>query len=299
MRKFDGKDPITWILQMGQFFDLHDVPHTQNVRMASLYLEPNQFVWYRWLCSRKLLVTRTIFTKEMITHYEDTRSSTFFSQLINLKQKGSFLEHIKNFQRLNRKVTYIPDDHLIDVFIGTLRDNIQHEVRLWEPKSLENAFRVARNVESKNMVMETRRTTPNIYQENNAPSKTPQPTRLTPQQLEERKTKDLCFNCDNKYSKGHKCGEKKLFYTNCEEEEEQEQEHEPSQDENVEAISFEELTSTILCNALDGISTPQTVKIEGYIKNKKVIVLIDSSSTHNFIHYKLTKALNCFVYPTP
>jgi hypothetical protein len=55
----------------------------------------------------------------------------------------------------------------------------------------------------------------------------------------------------------------------------------------------------ILCNALDGISTPQTFKIEGYIKNKKVIVLIDSGSTHNFIHYKLAKALNCFVYRAP
>jgi hypothetical protein len=31
MRKFDGQDPITWILQMEQLFDLHDVPHTQNV----------------------------------------------------------------------------------------------------------------------------------------------------------------------------------------------------------------------------------------------------------------------------
>jgi hypothetical protein len=47
MRKFYGKDPITWILQMEQFFDLHNVPHTQKVRIASLYLEPNQFVWYR------------------------------------------------------------------------------------------------------------------------------------------------------------------------------------------------------------------------------------------------------------
>jgi hypothetical protein len=31
MRKFDGKDPITWILQMEQFFDLHNVRHTQNM----------------------------------------------------------------------------------------------------------------------------------------------------------------------------------------------------------------------------------------------------------------------------
>src|ERR1700722_11060595 len=30
MRKFDGKDPIIWILQMEQFFDLHNVPHTQK-----------------------------------------------------------------------------------------------------------------------------------------------------------------------------------------------------------------------------------------------------------------------------
>jgi hypothetical protein len=81
MRKFDGKDPITWILQMEQFFDLHNVPHTQKVRIASLYLEPNQFVWYRWLCSRKSLVTWTIFMEEMIAHYEDTRSNTFFSHV--------------------------------------------------------------------------------------------------------------------------------------------------------------------------------------------------------------------------
>jgi hypothetical protein len=235
MRNFDGKDPISWILQMEQFFDLHNVPHTQKVRIASLYLEPNQFVWYQWIFSRKSLVTWTIFTEEMIAHYEDTRSNTFFSQLINLKQKGSDTKHIENFQILNIKVTNIPDEHLIDVFIGTLKDNIQHEVLLWEPKSLENAFKVARNVESKNMAMATRRTNPNIYRENNAPSsKTPQPTRLTPQQLEERKEKCLCFNCDNKYSKGHKCGEKKLFYIDCEEEEEEEQEQEPSQDENIE-----------------------------------------------------------------
>jgi hypothetical protein len=46
MRKIDGNDPITWILHMEQFFDLHNVPHTQKVQSDSLYLEPNQFVWY-------------------------------------------------------------------------------------------------------------------------------------------------------------------------------------------------------------------------------------------------------------
>jgi hypothetical protein len=79
MRKFDGKDPITWILQMEQFFDRHDVPNTQKVLIVSLYLEPNQFVWYRWLCSRKSLLTWKILMEEMIANYEDTRRNTFFS----------------------------------------------------------------------------------------------------------------------------------------------------------------------------------------------------------------------------
>ena len=47
MRKFDGKDTGTWILQMEQFFDLNNVEKTQNVCIETLYLEPNQFVWYQ------------------------------------------------------------------------------------------------------------------------------------------------------------------------------------------------------------------------------------------------------------
>jgi len=56
------------------------------------------------------------------------------------------------------------------------------------------------------------------------------------------------------------------------------------------------MNPTISYNALAGITTPQTIKIEGQIKKKKVLVLIDSRSTHNFIHCKVAKELNCFLY---
>jgi len=223
MRKFDGKDPETWILQMEQFFDLNNVQNTQNVCMTTLYLEPNQFVWYQWLCSRKQFITWAIFTEELIAHYEDTKRNTFFSQLISRKQKGSIMEHIEEFQKLNIRVKYIPEEHRIDVFIGSLKDNIQHDVRLWEPDSLEKAFRLARKMESK--IMATRKHTTHNYKEESVVSPSlPQPIRLIPQQLEEKRVKGLCYSCDSKYTKGHKCAEKKLFYIDCEEEEEKEQE---------------------------------------------------------------------------
>ena len=54
---------------------------------------------------------------------------------------------------------------------------------------------------------------------------------------------------------------------------------------------------TISYNSFVGITTPQTLKIEGHIKKKKVIVLIDLGSTHNFIHCKVVKGLKFFLYP--
>ena len=76
---------------------------------------------------------------------------------MNLKQKCSVTDHIKQFQQLSLKVKNISEYNLLDLFIGTLKDNIQHEVRLFEPS----------------------------YRENNVPSYKP-PQRLTPQQLDER-----------------------------------------------------------------------------------------------------------------
>ena len=68
------------------------------------------------------------------------------------------------------------------------------------------------------------------------------------------KQKGLCFNCDNKYSLGHKYNEKKLFYIEYEYEEGQEVD--TSQD-----LELEETTPTISFHPLEAINTPQTHNI--------------------------------------
>ena len=55
----------------------------------------------------------------------------------------------------------------------------------------------------------------------------------------------------------------------------------PTQDEVKPKVHQEE--PTISFHALLGISS-QTLKLHGYIKHCKVVVLVDSGNTHNFIH---------------
>jgi hypothetical protein len=151
--------------------------------------------------------------------------------LINLRKKCPITEDIQQSQKIGLKVKKIPEDNFLDLFMDNLKENIQHEVHLFEPKSIEQDFSMARKVENKNMA--TRRVATNNYREHNVPSPNlTQITRLTPQQMDEIRANGTCFSCDNKYSKGHKCGENKLFYIDCEEEEDQELE--PSQDLDLE-----------------------------------------------------------------
>ena len=98
------------------------------------------------------------------------------------------VEHIEDFQKLNIRVTDIPEEHMVDILIGTLKDKIQHEVRVLEPDSLEKTFRLARKIECKIMV--TRKPTTHIYKDGSvATPRLSQLTRLTPPQLEEKKEK--------------------------------------------------------------------------------------------------------------
>ena len=111
--------------------------------------------------------------------------------------------------------------------------------------------------------MATRNPTTHNYKDGSVDTpRLPQPTRLKPQKLEEKREKGLCYSCDRKYTKGHKCVEKKLFYIYCEQEEENEQETSKEEDIHQEpTLKKEEMNMTISCNELARITTPQTLKI--------------------------------------
>jgi hypothetical protein len=74
--------------------------------------------------------------------------------LINFWQKGPIADHIQQSQKINLRVKKIPKDNLLDHFMGTLKENIQHGVHLFKPMSIEKAFNLERKVEKKIFLLE-------------------------------------------------------------------------------------------------------------------------------------------------
>jgi hypothetical protein len=134
-----------------------------------------------------------------------------------------------------------------------------------------------------------------------APSTPLKIQKLTRAEIVEHQLKGLCYNCDEKYFPGHKCKEQKLFMAISEDISEEDVET-PLVSESPEIIDITppsdppEVEPIISPNALTRFSAPQTLKLIGYIKHRKVIILVDSGSTHNFIHRRIAQETHCYIH---
>jgi hypothetical protein len=124
---------------------------------------------------------------------------------------------------------------------------------------------------------------------------------LTRAEIAEHQLKGLCYNCDEKYFPGHKCKEQKIFMAISEDISEEDVET-PLVSESPEITNITppsdppKVEPVISLNALTGFSTPQTLKLISYIKHQKVIILVDSGSTHNFIHRRIAQETHCYIH---
>ena len=105
----------------------------------------------------------------------------------------------------------------------------------------------------------------------------------------EFRIKGLCYNCDEKYFMGHKFKKHNIFMAILEDVSEEDVEAplvsvSPEPTDMNPPSNPPEVEPVISLNYLTSFSAPQTLKLIGYIKHRKVIILVDSGSTQNFIH---------------
>ncbi len=107
-------------------------------------------------------------------------------------------------------------------------------------------------------------------------------------QMSERRKKGLCYHCDEKWSVGHKCKSMKLYLIEEVSECEVDCEIEKNEEEYVEL--GDEGAEITLCAPL-GSTSPSTMRLIAIINGQKVVVLIDTGSTHNFMDKGLATSL--------
>lgn len=108
----------------------------------------------------------------------------------------------------------------------------------------------------------------------------------------------MCYKCGKKYFIGHQCKQKQINAMIAEatpEIEEEELEEMVNDDDILELQEEQVLDEAISLNALSGTVVPNTIKLGGESKKNKITVLLDSSSTHNFLDLEIAKRIGCLI----
>ncbi|CAN6475339.1 unnamed protein product [Victoria cruziana] len=120
----------------------------------------------------------------------------------------------------------------------------------------------------------------------------PQPHYITRQEREECIKKGLCFNCDEKWERGHKCKHLKMFIVqDNEDEEDQPPEEEHEENDEGEPYSLKD----VICHAMSDMRRPNSMRIAGYVGERRVMILLDTGSTLNFLSVATMETLG---YPS-
>ena len=299
--RFNGEDPTGWIYKADQFFRYQGTAEAERILLASFHLQDEALQWYQWYERTNPNVRWGEFTQALCVRFGPSEYEDFDEALSRLRQTTTVRDYQSQFERLAARVQNWPEKALIGCYIGGLREDIRAEVKLFRPTTLLHATSLARLQEDK--IYRLRRNTPKppIFSTPPIPpirpmsnpttitrsSPGPNLKRLTWGEMQSRREKGLCYNCDEKFAPGHRCKTQQLYM--LETITELETEFSNDTEETTEEISPPEIS----LHALTGISTPNTMRVCGTTNGKQVHILIDSGSTHNFVNSNFARKLEC------
>lgn len=100
-----------------------------------------------------------------------------------------------------------------------------------------------------------------------------------------------CFRCGGPFGAGHHCLERSLRVVLLAEDEEE--------NAKVEGVEDDHSQMELSAFSVGGLTQPKTMKLQGTVGEKTMLILIDSGVSHNFVGRELVEELGLTVEDTP
>ncbi|KAG8374898.1 hypothetical protein BUALT_Bualt10G0043500 [Buddleja alternifolia] len=121
--------------------------------------------------------------------------------------------------------------------------------------------------------------------------------RLSLHEIDEKRSKGLCFWCDEKFTREHICKNRRQLYLLEVPPKEGVKESEGEEESEAEEEEVTMTESHISMHAITCIHDFKTMRVTGILKVKTIHILIDTGSTHNFTDIEAAKLLGCNLEP--
>ncbi|GJX57657.1 retrotransposable element Tf2 [Tanacetum coccineum] len=210
----------------------------RSMRIVGFNLEGEAAEWFRWMTRNGLIANWDGFVESVKNRFGPSKYEDLQGALSKLLQNATVTQYQSEFEKLMNMVTDISETLLISCYVSGIKPNLQRELLVAKPTNLGDAFALAKVTEAR---LDDQRVSVvgqvTIVASGGGSQKTqsswisaavsqpvkplllPTPTSgtsnatskplaikwISPAERHERLSKGLCFNCDNRWARGHKC----------------------------------------------------------------------------------------------
>jgi hypothetical protein len=275
--KFDGKsDPLAFLNRCESYFHQQRIVAEEQVWMASYNLEGGAQMWFIQVQQDEGTPSWRRFSELLNLRFGPPIRSNPLGELMACKRTGTVAEYQDRFEALLPRAGTLSEPQRVQAFTAGLQPPLSIDVELHNPQSLVIAMSLARKLELREQYAAV---APPFAPPNNQqqgllpapppclalPAPPPAPTaaattvtvegrpvrRLSMSEMEERRRLGLCFNCNEKFGRGHNQVCQRLFWLDLA----------AADDDNVAAPDNPDTTAApLLLHAISGVHTSNTMQ---------------------------------------
>ncbi|XP_066332973.1 uncharacterized protein [Miscanthus floridulus] len=296
--RYDGKtDPLIFINRCESYFHQQRIIEEEKVWMASYNLKDGAQMWYIQVQQDEGIPSWRRFKDLLHLRYGPPLRFNPLYELAECKRTSTVVEYQDRFQALLPRAGPLEQAQRMQLFTGGLQPPLSLDVEVHNPQTLAGAMSLACKLElQEQYAAAPPRATPRgllpplaprlALPAPPAPKAVAQPTvtvegrtikRLTQAEQEERRCLGLCYNCDEKFTRGHNRVCKHLFLLDGMVEDDDAEASETVGDDTTEETPHYSL------HAIAGVAFSDMMQVPVTLGNTTLTALLDSGSNHNFI----------------
>ncbi|XP_071687166.1 uncharacterized protein [Rutidosis leptorrhynchoides] len=136
--RFDGSDVKEWLYRCRQFFEIDNLEDEEKIRIVSIHLYKKALTWHQQFIKLNGQVDWEVYEQAILKRFGTTIEDPM-AELKNLRQTGSIDSYYEEFEALLNKVE-LTVKQAVSLFLGGLQKEIELTVRMFKPKTLEEAY---------------------------------------------------------------------------------------------------------------------------------------------------------------
>ncbi|KAJ4811165.1 polyprotein [Rhynchospora pubera] len=299
---FDGTDPTDWVMKSEYFFEIYQTPDDYKTRLAVIHFVGEASSWYRNFRMGMENPPWELLVEEVLARFAENAAQELVGEFKRLHQSGKVNDYVKVFDGLKARMMherpYLPIEFYVSSFIEGLREEIRSMVTMFNPKSLNEAYKYAKlyegvtdtQIRRAKFIPKPVTVAGPVKRDNNEKASIGggkfQKSWTSSNSYEQRRALNLCHKCNEKWHYGHQCANKTLHLLKGPEEEEDMSSEGEVWEENRDDEQFDEQVEEAVISLFNskGNTRVKNMKFKGTIGKMPICALIDTGSTHSFVN---------------